>query len=86
MEDIPQPSREPYSVDDRVQIYIGASDPDSRYHGVVCEIVEVVTDDLDSETGRSTDAYSYTLRAAETNEKLPISFRHHDLVPAEDAQ
>ncbi len=86
MEDIPQPSRDSYSVGDQVQIYIDSSDPDSRYHGIVCEIVEVLTDDLDSETGRTTDAYLYTLRDVETNEELPISFRHHDLVPVEDVQ
>jgi len=49
MEDIPQPSRDSYSVGDRVQIYIGSNDPDSRYHGVVCEITEVFIDDLGSE-------------------------------------
>lgn len=86
MEDIPQPSRDSYSVGDRVQIYVGSDDLDSRFHGVVCEVVEVLTDDLDGETGRATDAYSYTLRDVETAEELPISFRHHDLVPVEDAQ
>jgi len=86
MEDIPQPSRGSYSVGDRVQIYIGSDDPDSRYHGSVCEIIEVLIDDLDSETGRTRDAYSYVLQSVETDEELPISFRHHDLVPFGDGQ
>ncbi len=86
MEDIPQPSQDSYSVDDRVQIYIGSDDPDSQYHGVVCEIVEIIIDDLDSETGRTVDAYSYTLRMVETDKELPISFRHRDLVPVQDTQ
>ncbi len=86
MEDIPQPASDPYAVGDRVQIYISFDDPDSRYHGVVCEINEVLTDDLSAETGRTTDAYSYTLQDVETGEELPISFRHRDLVPVEDAQ
>lgn len=86
MEDIPQPSPDSYSVGDRVRIYIGSDDPDSRYHGVVCEIIGVITDDLDSETGRSIDAYSYSLRDVQTDQELPISFRHHDLVPADDDQ
>ncbi len=86
MEDIPQPSRDSYSIGDRVQIYIGSDDPDSRYHGVVCEVVEVLTDDLDSETDRATDAYSYRLRDVETDEELSIPFRHHDLAVVENNQ
>ncbi|MCU4800229.1 hypothetical protein OB920_07590 [Halobacteria archaeon HArc-gm2] len=84
MADIPQPSNDVYSVGDRVKIYIGADDPDSQYHGVRCEVVEVQTDDLGSETGRTTDGYSYMLREVETDEELPISFRHRDLVPVEN--
>lgn len=84
MEDIPQPASESYSVGDRVEIYLDASDPDSQYHGVVCEVTEVVEDDLGVETGRSIDAYSYSLREAETEDKVPISFRHNDLVPVRD--
>lgn len=86
MEDIPQPSSEPYSVGDRVQIYIGADDSDSQYHGTVCEITEVLRDDLDEETGRATDAYSYVLRDIETDEEISLSFRHRDLIPAEKNQ
>lgn len=83
MKDIPQPSCEPYSVGDYVQVYVSSNDIDSRFHGIVCEITKIFTDDLGSETGRITDAYSYTLHDVDTDEKLPISFRHHDLVPAE---
>lgn len=86
MEDIPQPSSDSYSVGDRVQIHIGSDDLDAQYHGIVCEIVEVLTDDLGVETDRTTDAYSYTLRDVETNEELPVLFRHRDLVPVEGAQ
>lgn len=81
MKDIPQPSRGPYSVGDQVQIYIDSDDTDSRFHDMVCEVTEVLRDDLDAETGRSTDAYSYILRDIESNEELSITFRHHDLVP-----
>ncbi len=86
MEDIPQPASDPYIVGDRVKIYIGSDDPDSRYHGVVCEIVSVLTDDLGTETGRTLDAYSYTVQKVECGEELPISFRHRDLVPVEGIQ
>lgn len=86
MEDIPQPAGQAYSVGDRVQIYVSSDDQDSRFHGTVCEVLEVLTDDLDSETGRATDAYLYTLRDVETDEELSISFRHHDLVPVKDSQ
>lgn len=81
MEDIPQPSNERYSVGDRVRIYLDSDDPDSEHHGLVCEITQVFTDDLDSETGRNLDAALYSLRDVETGEELPVSFRHRDLVP-----
>lgn len=84
MEDIPQPASDPYSIGDRVVIYLAPDDDDVRFHGAVCEILEVHCDDLDAETGRTTDAYSYDLRAKQTNEELPISFRHRDLVPTND--
>ena len=83
MNDIPQPASEPYSVSDIVRTYLGLDDPDSRYHGMVCEITEVMIDDLDSQTGRQLDSYSYTIQAVETGEELPISFRHRDLIPLE---
>ena len=86
MEDIPQPSTEVYSVGDLVQIYLSADDPDAQYHGTTCKVVKVHTDDLGDETGRSTDAYSYTLREFETENELAIPFRHHDLVPAENSE
>jgi hypothetical protein len=84
MEDIPQPASDSYSVGDQVQIYLGFDDPDARYHGVVCEIIDLLTDDLDTETGRTIDVYPYTVQDVESGEELPISFRHHDLVPIED--
>jgi hypothetical protein len=81
MTDIPQPSDEAYSVGDQVKVYIGPDDPDSEYHGTVCEVVSIIEDDLDIETGRHSDAYSYKVRSSETDTLLPISFRHRDLVP-----
>lgn len=86
MEDIPQPASNSYSVGDRVQVYIGSDDPDSQYHGIICEVVSVFPDDLDTETGRTTDTYSYTVQDVERGKELPISFRHRDLVPVEDDQ
>lgn len=81
MADIPQPAKTTYSFGEVVQIYIGPDDPDAQYHGMVCKITDVMVDDLDTETGRDLDAYSYRLRAIETDKELPISFRHRDLVP-----
>ena len=86
MEDVPQPLSEPYSVGDRVQVYIGSDDPDAQYHGTVCEVIAAYRDDLSTETGRTTDAYSYGLEDVEIGEEIPISFRHSDLVPAEGVQ
>jgi hypothetical protein len=45
-----------------------------------------MVDNLDTQTGRTLDAYSYILQELETGEELRISFRHRDLVPAEANQ
>ena len=84
MGEIPQPSPEPYSEGEKVRIYLGPDDPDDRFHGWVCEVIDVYRDDLNIETERSLDSYSYTLRKIEDGEKLPIPFRHRDLVPVSD--
>lgn len=83
MEDVPQPSSEPFSDGDRVRIYLDPSDTDARYHGLECCVVDVHTDSLSSETGRALDAYSYTLEDVESGEELPVAFRHQDLIPAD---
>lgn len=86
MEGIPQPSRDSYTVDDRLEIFVRSDDVDDRFHGTDCEVGEVHSDDHDVETGRTTDTYPYSLRAVTSDDVLPISFRHHDLVPAGDEQ
>ena len=86
MEDVPQPAPEPYSPGNQVRIYLDPADPAAHTHDTVCEITDVLTDDLDTETGRSADAYSYRFRDLKTDEKLPLAFRHQDLVPAENSQ
>jgi len=70
-------------VSDAVRVYLGPDDPDSKYHGMDCEVTEVIIDDLDSQTGRPLDSYSYTVKSVEIGEELPIRFRHRDLVPIE---
>ena len=82
MEDIPQPSPDPYTEGDRVKVYVDPSDVDSQYHGVTCTVIDVIKDNLDTETGRDLDRYSYRVRAVD-GEELPIQFRHGDLVPIE---
>ena len=84
MEDIPQPASERYKVGDRVRVYLASDDPDSKHHGRVCEVIQVTTDELDSETGRNLDSALYSLRDLETGQELPLSFRHRDLVPEGD--
>lgn len=86
MKDIPQPASEPYSKGDQVKIYIDSTDPDAEYHGTVCEVIAVLNDDLNTETGRNTDAYSYRLRGVTSGAELPILFRHHDLVPVRNSE
>jgi hypothetical protein len=84
MEDIPQPARDAYSPGDRVRVHIGPDDSDAEHHDRDCRVVEVLTDDLDLETGRDTDAYSYRVEDVTTGEKLPVLFRHSDLVPIDE--
>lgn len=84
MTERPHSVRNPYNVGDQVRLYLGADDPKVQYHGTVCEIVAVLTGGLGPETGRPTDVYAYTLRNVETNEELPVTFRHRDVVPIED--
>lgn len=81
MEYVPQPSPEPYSVGERVQVYLGEEDPEAEIHGTVGRITSAGKDDLDSETGRALDAYSYKLTV--DGEELNVWFRHFDLVPHE---
>jgi hypothetical protein len=84
MKGVPHPSDDPYTVGDHVRIYVGPDDPDSQYHERACKVVEVVEDNLDVETDRALDKYSYKLRDNETESVLPITFRHRDLVPTTD--
>lgn len=80
MEDIPQPAPEPYDVGDTVQIHLAPDDTDSHLHGLVCTVKTVHQDDLDEETGRQLDAYSYQVQAKD-NEEISVWFRHSDLIP-----
>lgn len=82
MKNIPQPSDNPYEVGDLVQIYLGEDDADVEFHNLICVVINRFCDDLDSETGRDLDAFSYRLRPVEGSDPLPIEFRHRDLVPA----
>lgn len=47
MEDIPQPSPNPYEPGDNVRVYLDLDDPDSRLHGVTCVVVDRFADDFD---------------------------------------
>ena len=80
MADIPQPSPEPYEPGDKVRVYLNPTDRDSRFHGVRCEVVDRLFDDLDQETGRELDQFMYRVRRVD-GDALPIDFRHSDLVP-----
>ena len=77
---IPQPAPEPYDPGDEVRVYLGESDPDVEYHGTECVVVERLQDDLAVETDRELDQYSYRVKPQETDEELPMPFRHSDLV------
>ena len=81
MENIPQPADRPYSLGDRVRVYLSEDDPDARYHGLVCEIAGDNPDDLDKSSGRELDRHHYKIRRVDTGQVLPVHFRHSDLVP-----
>ena len=83
MNDIPQPSKTPYTEGDQVKVYLNPEDHDSQYHGIECEISEVLVDDLNMETSREQDSHIYTIQELDTEEELPVTFRHRDLVPLE---
>jgi hypothetical protein len=77
----PQPASEPYSSGDSVTVYVADDDVDAEYHGTECTVVNRFTDDLNTETDRETDQYTYRLEAKATGDVLPVDFRHADLVP-----
>ena len=52
-------SIKPSSFGNQVWIYLDLADPAAHTYGTVCEITDVLTDDLNTETGRLTDTYSY---------------------------
>lgn len=83
MEDVPQPADAPYQPGDRVRVYLGEDDPDAHYHGRMCIVEEHLADSLADETGRQLDGHLYRVHDVETDETLPVDFRHRDLVPAD---
>lgn len=81
MEDIPQPATEPYESGQEVRVYLGTDDADASYHGTQCIVVDRHEDDLDEETGRPLDRFSYDVRCVKPEKVPPVTFRHSDLVP-----
>jgi len=79
MEDVPQPADEPYREGDVVRVYLGPDDTDSRHHGKAGTVVDVLQDNLGSETERELDSLSYRIEV--DSRELDIWFRHRDLVP-----
>lgn len=83
MEDVPQPSREPYDEGDEVRIYLAEDDVDGHLHATSEVVVDRFTDSLGEQTGRELDSYSYRLRAR-NGELLDVEFRHRDLDPTDE--
>lgn len=81
MEDVPQPADQPYEEGDTVYIYLSDEDPDSRFHGTRCTVLEDEPDDLAEVAGRELEKHHYRLQRVDTGDILPVSFRHADLVP-----
>ena len=73
MRDIPQPSSNPYDPGDIVRVYPDLDDPDSRFHGVRCEVVGRFADDLDRETGRDSNQFTYRVRTIEAAQRNDIA-------------
>lgn len=88
MTDRSQPADDPYAVGDRVRVRIADSDAESGFDGRVCRVEHVFADrpddGLDDATeSRETARAAYRLTDAETDESLPVVFRHRDLVQAD---
>lgn len=81
MENMPQPADQAYFEGYRVRVYLSDDDLDAKYYGLVCEVVEDQPDDLDKLTNREVDSHHYQLRRTDTDEVLPVWFRHADTVP-----
>lgn len=81
MEDVPQPSGEPYTPGDEVRVYLDERDADAHHHGTRAVVVDRFEDGLAEETERELDSFSYRLRALDSGELLKVQFRHRDLVP-----
>jgi len=79
MEDIPQPSDEPYSLGNEVKVYLGEDDPDAEHHGTTGMVVDVLEDTLGDETERELDSVSYRIES--DGEEIDVWFRHRDLIP-----
>lgn len=47
MEDIPQPAANPYDLGDDIRVNLNPSDPDNRFLGVRCVVMDWFGDDLD---------------------------------------
>ena len=84
MEDVPQPADEPYSEGDEVRVYVAKDDTEAQFHGIRVIIINRFEDDLHEETGRTLDRYSYRVRPVNGDSRLPVQFRHRDLVPVAD--
>lgn len=82
MKDV-SPSAEPYSVGATVKIHLAPQDPDSEYHGITAEIVEVKTSGREHPEPIETDTYEYRVRDIVTGKELGPHFHHSDLLPHE---
>jgi hypothetical protein len=85
MEDIPQPPNQPYERGDLVEVQMPEDDNDAVFNGWVCEVIDILEDDLEELTERETDNLSYKLRPVDEDEPLPMWVRHFDIVPASDS-
>ena len=80
---------EPYAVGDRVEVRLADDDAESPFEGTTGQIVHVFAErpgaetGTDGETEREMDRAAYRIEDAETEETLPVVFRHQDLLPAD---
>jgi len=81
MTDVPQFTPDPYDRGDSVLVYLAPDDPDGRFHGLKCVVIDRFEDSLDAETGRELDKYSYRVKRVDSNDVVDVQFRHLDLVP-----
>lgn len=88
MSDTPTPPDDPYSIGDPVRVRLADDDAENPFEDIVARVAHVFVDEPGTESeideNRELDRASYRLEDTESGERLPVVFRHRDLIPADN--